>query len=600
MPSLKSLAALLLAQAASCWAASPVLPVPYTVELAIPNAVHFSELSQVRVQGWLGARIDANEQNRLLVVDTDPLLAGYLRKPGKQEWIGEHVGKWLDAATLAWAYGGDAALRQKLDRVAAQLIGAQEADGYLGTYVPSQRFGLYPGADWDVWSHAYNMIGLLSYYRYTGNEAALGAVRRMGDLLIATFPSRKSILAAGTHVGMAATSVLEPVVELYRLTGDRRYLEFARYIVRAYDEPGGPAIVQSLLAGKGVNQTANGKAYEMLANLMGICDLARVTGDRRLLEAVTNAWADITRNRLYLTGTASMFEHFPKDHELPNSEDDHVGETCVTTTWIQLNLKLLEVTGGAAYGDEVERSLYNHLSAAQNPRGDDWCYYTSLDGAKHYDKGITCCHSSGPRALALAPSSAYLQGDGVLYVSTFEQSRVRLLVGDQPVELVQEAGFPRVGRSVLTVHASRAVRFALKIRVPEWAAPLRIGDQEYGAGWATVPERSWSDNEQLQVAYTLRGRVIRGDYANYSRAAFAWGPYVLAADTSRNPKLDSLEALKMNASVAPRLLDATGGLQFDARAKGPWDENEVRVELVPFADAGSTGGQYRVWMRTEG
>jgi hypothetical protein len=596
----KSLAALLLALPVLDIAAAPVLPVPYKVSSAIPEIVRFSELSQVRIQGWLGDRIDANERSRLLVVDTDPLLAGYLKKPGKQEWIGEHVGKWLDAATLAWAYSGDLALKEKLDRVAAQLMGAQEPDGYLGTYLPAQRFGLFPGADWDVWSHAYNMIGLLQYYRYTGNEAALAAVRRMCDLLIATFPSHKSILAAGTHEGMAATSVLEPVVELYRLTGDGRYLEFAHYIVRAYDEPGGPAIVQTLLKGTGVNRTANGKAYEMLANLMGICDLARVTGDRRLLEAVTNAWTDIVRNRLYLTGTASLFEHFSQDHELPNSDDDHVGETCVTTTWIQLNLKLLELTGGAAFADEVERSLYNHLSAAQNPRGDDWCYFTPLDGTKHYDKGITCCHSSGPRAMALAPESAYLQGEGMLYVNTFEPSRVRFVLGDSAVELVQEAGFPRIGQSVITIHASRAVRFALRIRVPDWAAPLRIGDQEFGAGWATTPEKAWNDNDQVNFTYSLRGRVIRGEYANFSRAAFAWGPYVLAVDATRNPRLDSLEELRMSADVEPSLLDTKVGLQFSAQARRPWDEKEVRVKLVPFADAGSSGGQYSVWMRTGG
>jgi DUF1680 family protein len=566
----------------------------------IPDAVTLSELSQVSVHGWLGERIDANERNRLLVVDTDPLLAGYLKRPGKQEWIGEHVGKWLDAATLAWAYSGDPGLKRKLDRVAAQLMGAQEPDGYLGTYLPSQRFGLFPGADWDVWSHAYNMIGLLTYYRYSGNRAALAAVRRMGDLLIATFPSQKSILAAGTHEGMAATSVLEPVVELYRLTGDSRYLEFARYIVRAYDEPGGPAIVRSLLAGKGVNRTANGKAYEMLANLMGICDLARVTGDRRLLEAVTNAWTDIVSDRLYLTGTASLFEHFSQDHELPNTDDDHVGETCVTTTWIQLNLKLLEVTGGTAFADEIERSLYNHLTAAQNPRGDDWCYFTSLDGTKHYDKEITCCHSSGPRALALAPASAYLQGQGMLCVNTFEPSKASFLLGDRTVELVQDAGFPRAGRSVLLVQAPRPVRFALKIRVPDWAAPLKIGDQEFGAGWATVPEKTWNDKDQIRFSYNLRGRVIRGEYANFSRVAFAWGPFVLAADATRNPGIDSLAGLLMNADFEPGLLNAEVGLRFGAQGKRSWDASWAGVELVPFADAGSSGGQYRVWMRTKG
>jgi hypothetical protein len=510
----------------------------------------------------------------------------------------EHVGKWIDAATLAWAYSGDAALRAKIDPVVAELISTQEPDGYLGTYAPDKRFGLYKGADWDVWSHAYNMIGLLTYYRYTGDQKSLDAVRRMGDLLIATFPAKKSILSAGTHVGMAATSVLEPVVELYRVTGEPKYLAFAKYIISSYDEPGGPAIVKSLLEGRGVDKTANGKAYEMLANLMGICDMARVTGDQRLLRAVTNAWGDIVSNRLYPTGTASMFEHFPQDHVLPNSTADDVGETCVTTTWIQLNLKLLEVTGSAQYANEVERSLYNHLAAAQNPRGDDWCYYTGLEGTKKYDKGITCCHSSGPRAMALAPTAAYLQGAQALYVDTFETSRADFSVDGHEVTLSLDSGFPREGRETLTVHAEGGAFFSLRVRVPDWAAPLRIEGRDYAAGWAEIPSKGWRDGEKLRISYRLGGRVIRGEYANYSRSAYGWGPFVLAADSRMNPKGDAPESLQMDPKFAPTLAASSGDLVFLAKARGPWDADDQPVSLVPFADAGSTGGSYGIWLRS--
>ncbi len=572
-------------------------PVPYRVALAIPDALQPLEPACVRMDGWLGARIDANVGGRLEVVDTGPLLAGYIKKPGVHPWIGEHIGKWLHAATLAWAYTGDPALREKLDAAAAQLVAAQEPDGYLGTYLPSQRFGLYPGADWDVWSHAYSMIGLLTYYRYTGNEPALGAARRAADLLIRTFPGKSSILAAGTHVGMAATSVLEPVVELYRLTGDERYLAFAKYIVGAYDEPGGPAIVRSLLAGNGVSLTANGKAYEMLANLMGICDLARVTGDRKLLQAVTNGWEDIVRNRLYVTGTASTHEHFGDDHELPNGEDAHVGETCVTTTWIQLNLQLLQVTGGAAFADEIERSLYNQLAAAQDPKGGDWCYYTALQGSKHYDSGITCCHSSGPRAMALAPTAAYLQAGDTVVVSTFETSRARFVVGGRAVGIEQEGGFPREGRSVLTVHTEQPSQFGIRVRVPAWAAPLTVNGARFDAGWADLPERTWREGDRIELAYNLGGRVIRGDYTNYSRDAVAWGPFVLAVDTAQNRQLEDLEAVRLAKGAEPALSSSSGNLTFALSAWGVWDDKSRDLTLVPFADAGSTGGEYRVWLR---
>ncbi len=149
----------------------------------------------------------------------------------------------MHAATLAWAYTGDDSLRKKLDYAAEELTKAQEADGYLGTYTPDKRFGLYPEADWDVWSHKYCLMGLLTYHRFTGNAAALDACRKVGDLLIRTFgpgPGQKSIIDAGTHVGMAATSVLEPLVlesargrlEDHRPAGVRRQLRTGILVVR--------------------------------------------------------------------------------------------------------------------------------------------------------------------------------------------------------------------------------------------------------------------------------------------------------------------------------------------------------------------------------
>jgi len=594
----KPLLLLLLAPSLSMLLADPGVPLSSVVPPAVPDRLQPAEPSAVRIEGWLGARIDANERQRLLVVDTAPLLAGYQKKPGEHPWIGEHVGKWLHAATLAWAYSGDVALRQKLDAVAAALIAAQEPDGYLGTYVPEKRFGLYDGADWDVWSHKYNLIGLLTYYRYTGHKAALVASQKIGDLLLATFPARKSILAAGTHEGMAATSTLGPMVELYRLTGDPRYLEFARYLVRAYEEPGGPDLVRSLLdRGRGVDRTANGKAYEMLSNLVGLVELHRVTGDPRLRDAVLRAWTDITTNRLYLTGTASVHERFGAAHELPNGEDAHLGETCVTTTWIQLNTLLLAQTGEARFAEEIERSLYNQLTAAQHPHGDDWCYYTALEGRKHYDKGITCCHSSGPRGLALAPTVAYLTDAAGVFVNTFETSQFRFTIGGRTVELRQQSQFPFEGRSTLTVHAPAPVRFSLRIRVPAWAAPLRAGEAVGEGGWLVLPEREWKNGDSVALTFRLEGRVIPGDYTNYARVAYGWGPFILAADQAVNPGLETPTFARAFDGSAPVLMARAPRLTFQVAGCNDWDVGSHPMKFVPFADAGADGGAYAVWLR---
>src|SRR5580692_9876470 len=88
------------AGAASLFAGST--PVPDKVVCAVADRQPFTEPDQVHLTGWLGARIIANKTNRLAKVDVDPLLEGFRHRPSAQTYDGEHVGKWLHAATLAW------------------------------------------------------------------------------------------------------------------------------------------------------------------------------------------------------------------------------------------------------------------------------------------------------------------------------------------------------------------------------------------------------------------------------------------------------------------------------------------------------------------
>src|ERR1035438_6421586 len=130
-------------------------------------------------------------------------------------------------------------------------------------------------------------------------------------------------------------------------------------------------------------------------------------------------------------------------------------------------------------------------------------------------------------------------------LNPLETSRARLIVDGEGVEIDQQSGFPYEGRSTLTIHAREPVRFALKIRVPPWAAPLRSGAVTAAAGWATLDERTWHDGDCLGLVFNLQGRVIPGDFTNFARSALAWGPFVLAVDQSRNPGFDSLQALRV-------------------------------------------------------
>lgn len=623
-------------------------PVAFRVAPKVPDQLEPGPLATIRLTGFLEQRVRLNAEARLAQVDLEPLLAGFRHKPGSHPWIGEHLGKWMHAATLAWANNGDVELERKIAGAVAELIKAQEPDGYLGTYVPEKRFGLFEGADWDVWSHKYCLLGLLTWYQYTGNADALTAAQKAGDLLLATFgPGRKSILAAGTHVGMAATSVLEPMVLLYRFTGERRYLEFARYLVSSWDEANGPAILKTLLAERNVHKTANGKAYEMLSNLVGLCELYRATGEKDDLRAVLNAWEDIVANRLYLTGSASQGEHFRDDHDLPNGMGAHVAETCVTTTWIQLNSQLLRLTGEARFGDELERTFYNHLAAAQHPAGSDWCYFTPLEGRKQYLKDINCCHSSGPRGIALiAPNACFLAHPGtagtreiavVLNLVELAEAQFTVGSGSRPldaqrgrdfpsrfdtdlvpvadaspvnVRLQAETGFPTRGQLRLALHPERPVAFALHLRAPSWAGRPQATVNEKAVrttladGWLRVAARRWQEGDRLEITHAIEPRLITGVYGNTGKAALAWGPFVLAFDQALNPGLPIPARIALAAPGESPVVSWRGPavwpLQLEAQVVTDAAGDPRNATWIPFADASSSGSRFAVWVRAPG
>src|SRR5262245_13939134 len=281
-----------------------------TVTTAIDKtADRFSPIDPggAQIRGFLGERCRKNESARLLTKNEDELLSGFQNRPGKQAWVGEHVGKWLHAATLTWAYTKSAALRAKLDRVASSLIATQQPDGYLGTYADDARWGMSRDQKWDVWVHKYDLLGLVTYHTHTGDKAALEAASKIGDLLLRTFGrggeggSKLDLNERSAHAGMASGSVLEPMILLYRATGDARYLEFARQIAEHWEDENGPKLISSLTDKKSVKLTASAKAYEMLSCLVGLCELYRTTGETRYVIPAINAWNDIVSNQLLIT-----------------------------------------------------------------------------------------------------------------------------------------------------------------------------------------------------------------------------------------------------------------------------------------------------------
>lgn len=591
----------------------PVLARPsVVVENKIKDLFIPAPFETQKIGGYLGERLDININKRLLEVDEKELLGGYLNRPGKQNWVGEHVGKYLEAASNSWRYSHEPRLKAQMDRILIILLNTQMADGYLGTYTPDQYW-----TNWDVWSHKYNLVGLLAYYRATGYLPALESAKRIGDLLCKTFgdnPGQRDIVTSGTHVGLASTSVLDPMVDLYSFSGDKKYLEFAHYIIRSYDHPDGPGIIKSLLENGQVNKVANGKAYELLSNLVGIIKLYKLTEDEQLYKAVNIAWNDIVENRLYITGTASSYELFRDEHVLPAGANDHMGEGCVTTTWFQFNYHLFALTGDSKFYDQMEKTVYNHLLGAENPQSGCVSYYTPLQDKKPYSCGITCCLSSIPRGISMIPMINYGKRSGIptlllpeteIIVDTVI-SRTNQII---PLKITTESSFPDSGRKVYTISPEYTATFPISIRVPSWttqfAATIETVEYKGLPGNFLTIERNWRPGDKLKIEFDIPTIILPGGKSYPDRIAIKRGPQVLALDQSLNPAI-------YPDSLAMRITDKTGLTLFHPvkSLSGNWigkqaysimTEDKQRkskeIILVPFSDASQTGADSKVWLK---
>ena len=535
-------------------------------------------IEQVKFTGLLGKHVDS-VPGRLFNGQRETYLNVFEHPTDTNIWQAEHIGKWLESACNQMAYTHDAKLRALVDKTVDRLIQLQQPDGWLGSYAPEYRFHqydwkanvdkkyepFYNGPFYDIWCHYLTMGGLMRYYEVTGSKPALDSVRKIADLIIATFGEGKQDLMLINHDhGFGPGVGIFPFSKLYLLTGDGRYRDFANYITTQYGRQGKVPIQMTATAKDGYPfpDWAQIKHCEFELCLAGMCQLYRGTGEPQFFATPHNLY---TGYFAPLNESISLhgFKSPPPGMRLP---DTYYGflETCDIVPMLRWYVEMARITGDSQYLDAVEWNLYNALLSRDLPDGSVW---PGLDVPQ--TNIFHCCYSMLVVGLSYIPNWAYFTTTNGIMVNLFESSVLSTRVADVPVKLEQTTEYPLDGTVKLKIKPERPATFDLSLRIPKWCQSARV--QVNGKLVDRVSEvpgtickisRQWKSGDTVELVFDMPGHAVRREFARnagQSVMTLERGPLLLAATAKLNPGL--------NLETINPVIAANGAIQLGALGK---------------------------------
>ncbi|NQU54578.1 MAG: glycoside hydrolase family 127 protein, partial [Bacteroidetes bacterium] len=503
------------------------------------------------------------------------------------------------------------------------LLETQLPNGYIGNYTPESQL-----TQWDIWGRKYSMLGLIRYYEISNDKNALEAAQRVADHLLTQVGTGKTnIVKTGNYRGMASSSVLEPIVYLYNHTREKRYLDFANYIVEQWETEEGPKLISKAVEGEWVSERfphpevwwtwENGqKAYEMMSCYEGLLQLYLVNGNHKYLKAVVDVVENIIDTEINIAGSGSAFECWYHGIENQTRPTYHTMETCVTMTWMKLCFTLLQVTGDSKYADQIEKTFYNALLASMKFDAGEIAKYSPLEGMRHAGEEqcgmhINCCNANGPRGFTLMPAFATMKSGNTVFVNLYCESETAIeLENGNKVSIQQKTTYPENDKIILTINPEKNATFELALRIPQWSekSSLKVNGKsikDLKSGEYKLIKRTWKKGDEIELQLDLRGRLVKQD--NYQ--AITRGPLVLARDTRFVDGFVDEAAIIQNKDGIVKLTPTdnkpehvwmafTAPLVLGTDMEG--DSRKPRqINFCDFSSAGNTweqGSRYRVWI----
>lgn len=415
--------------------------------------------------------------------------------------------KTIEGASFSLSLFPDKQLEAYIDTLINKVSKAQEADGYLytaRTINPAQPHAWAGPNRWEKereLSHELYNSGHLyeaaaAHFAATGKKNLLNIALKNADLVCQVFGKDKLHVAPGHQV------VEMGLVKLYRITGNKAYLETARFFIeerghyKGYDAKSNDpwrngAYWQDHLP---VTQQREAIGHAVRAGYLyaAVADVAALTGDSLLLHAVDSIWQNLVSKKLYVQGGAgavSSGERYGNNYELPNGTA--YNETCAAIANVYWNQRMFQLHGDAKYMDVLEKILYNGLISGVGLDGKSFFYTNAMQVTNSFNHSAlereragwfecSCCPTNMTRLLPSVPGYMYAQRGSDVYVNLFINSRASLSINTKQVSIEQKNNYPWDGDLQFVITPAKGeLNFALKMRIPGWAQQVAIPSDLY-------------------------------------------------------------------------------------------------------------------------
>ena len=504
-----------------------------------------------KYEGWLDRSLKLITDMQLRDADMWRLFVEQFRgTPDDHDagWRGEFWGKMMRGACFVYSYSKDKELFNVLKATVNDLVESQDELGRISTYSVEKE---YDG--WDLWSRKYVLLGMQYFVEISDdkefNQKVIDCMKKQVDYLtkrIGWQSEGKLLITRLTRHwrGLNSSSILEPIVRLYSLTKEEKYLDFAEYIVAC-----GGMDVENVFELAYRNelhpyQYPVTKAYEMTSCFVGLLEYYRIRQNKKHLTAIINFANRILEDDFTVIGSAGctheLFDHSTVRQANPDRGDPRAQETCVTVTLMQFFYQLNLITGDSKYMDAFERSLYNGYLGAVNTDGaidttaakqypeltmvpmpfDSYSPLTpgirgnGTGGLKPFKDGryYGCCICIGSAGIGVAMKSALLTSRSGIVVNLYEKGEVaQPLTNGKTVKLIFDTAYP-VGEKVkITVDTDCADDFEILLRNPEWSenTVAHVNGNIINAtkGYIGV-YRKWKKGDTIEICFDMRARAI--------------------------------------------------------------------------------------------